>query len=127
LSFKRSGVGAAAAGEGASAKSLLARHSIASTTIIKSSIIFMIYSASINMAELQEEEDYELPSSDRDDEMVEEDGDQDLIEEEHEYGTDEEVDKRQYGIYQALPVDDAEPDWESGEPATVEEYLRRVR
>lgn len=46
---------------------------------------------------------------------------------EEEYETDEEVDKRQFGIYQALPVDDAEPDWESGEPETVEEYLRRVR
>lgn len=80
---------------------------------------------------MQEEEDYELRSVDRDDEMFEEEGDQDLIEEEieeeQEYATDEEVDKRQYGIYQALPVDDAEPDWESGEAATVEEYLRRVR
>ena len=80
---------------------------------------------------MQEEEDYELRSVDRDDEMFEEEGDQDLIEEEieedNEHATDEEVDKRQYGIYQALPVDDAEPDWESGEAATVEEYLRRVR
>ena len=29
---------------------------------------------------------------------------------------DEEADKRQFGIYQCLPVDDAEPDWDSGEP-----------
>ena len=43
------------------------------------------------------------------------------------YETDEEIDKRQFGIYQALPVDDAEPNWDEGEPATVEEYLRRVR
>lgn len=40
---------------------------------------------------------------------------------------DDDTDKRQYGIYQALPVDDSEPDWASGEAATVEEYLRRVR
>ncbi len=78
------------------------------------------------MATLQEEEDYQLQSShDQNDEiMFEENADQDL---EDEYGTDDEIDKRQYGIYQALPVDDAEPDWESGEPSTVEEYLRRVR
>jgi len=79
------------------------------------------------MANSQEE--YKLRTDDRD-EMLE-DGDQDLLideqDEEHEYDTDEELDKRQFGIYQALPVDDAEPDWESGEPATVEEYLRRVR
>lgn len=83
------------------------------------------------MTDMQEEEDYELQSVDRneDDEMFEQ-VDQDQLEEqqeEHEYGTDEDGDKRQYGIYQALPVDDAEPDWESGEAATVEEYLRRVR
>lgn len=41
--------------------------------------------------------------------------------------TDEDTDKRQYGIYQCLPVDDAEPDWGVEEPETVEEYLRRVR
>jgi hypothetical protein len=41
--------------------------------------------------------------------------------------TDEEADKRQFGIYQALPVDDREPDWATEEPESVEEYLRRVR
>ena len=41
--------------------------------------------------------------------------------------TDEEADKRQFGIYQALPVDDREPDWGTEEPQSVEEYLRRVR
>lgn len=40
---------------------------------------------------------------------------------------DAEQERREFGIYQCLPVDDAEPDWESGEAATVEEYLRRVR
>ena len=39
----------------------------------------------------------------------------------------ENEDKRQFGIYQCLPVDDGEPEWEAGEPQTVEEYLRRVR
>jgi hypothetical protein len=83
------------------------------------------------MAGLKDGEDYELRTDDRDDEMFDEDPDQDLFkdeeDEEHNYATDEELDKRQFGIYQALPVDDAEPDWESGEPASVEEYLRRVR
>lgn len=32
-----------------------------------------------------------------------------------------------FGIRQALPVDYAEPDWDSGPPSTAEEYLRRVR
>ena len=41
---------------------------------------------------------------------------------------DEDFDRRQYGIYQVLPIDDKEPDWEAEEePSTVEEYLRRVR
>ena len=40
---------------------------------------------------------------------------------------EEEDDRRNFGIYQCLPVDDEEPDWDSGEPQTVEEYLRRVR
>ena len=39
----------------------------------------------------------------------------------------EEVDRRQYGIYQALPVEEGDPDWESGEATSVEEYLKRVR
>lgn len=82
------------------------------------------------MADLQEEENYEFRTDGQDDEMFEA-GDHDLLKDEQDvepnYVTDEEVDKRQYGIYQALPVDDAEPDWESEEPATVEEYLRRVR
>jgi hypothetical protein len=41
--------------------------------------------------------------------------------------TDEELDKRQFGIYRCLPVDDAEPDWAAGEASSVEEYMRRVR
>jgi gem associated protein 2 len=41
--------------------------------------------------------------------------------------SDEEFNLQQFGIRQALPVDDAEPDFSSAEPATVEEYLRRVR
>jgi survival of motor neuron protein-interacting protein 1 len=41
--------------------------------------------------------------------------------------SDEEANRRGFGIYQCLPVDDAEPDWASGEPASVEEYIRRVR
>lgn len=48
-------------------------------------------------------------------------------EEEAAAGTDDEGDKRQFGIYQCLPVDDREPDWEREEPESVEEYLRRVR
>jgi hypothetical protein len=43
------------------------------------------------------------------------------------FETDDETDRQQYGIYQCLPVDDHEPDWECKEPDTVEEYLRRVR
>lgn len=48
--------------------------------------------------------------------------------------TDEETDedysdsdKAEFGLYQCLPVDDADPNFESDEPLTVEEYLRRVR
>lgn len=37
------------------------------------------------------------------------------------------VDKAEFGLYQCLPVDDAAPNFESAEPLTVEEYLRRVR
>ena len=48
-------------------------------------------------------------------------------EEEEEEEIDEEFDRRQYGIHQCLPVDDAQPDWAAGEPDSVEEYLRRVR
>jgi len=58
-------------------------------------------------------------SGDADDEIEE-----DL---EMEWETDEETDKKQFGIYQCLPVDDAEPDWDAEEPDSVEEYLRRVR
>ncbi|CAD7702208.1 unnamed protein product [Ostreobium quekettii] len=32
-----------------------------------------------------------------------------------------------YGIRQALPVAEGEPDWDSGPPDSAEEYLRRVR
>lgn len=40
----------------------------------------------------------------------------------------DEEDKKSFGIFQCLPVDDEEPDWEVGEDAlTVDEYLRRVR
>jgi hypothetical protein len=58
-----------------------------------------------------------------------EDDQDDTIEDDPEDGaqTDEDADKRQFGIYQCLPVDDREPDWQSGEPESVEEYLRRVR
>ena len=47
--------------------------------------------------------------------------------EEEESGTDEEEEQREFGIYQCLPVDDGPPDFDSGEPETAEEYLRRVR
>ena len=47
--------------------------------------------------------------------------------EDYDSADDEEEDARGFGIYQCLPVDDEEPDWDSGEPQTVEEYLRRVR
>lgn len=40
---------------------------------------------------------------------------------------DDDEDKKQFGIYQCLPVDDLEPDWSTDEPTSVEEYLRRVR
>lgn len=39
----------------------------------------------------------------------------------------EEHDHKMFGIYQALPVPEGEPDWDSGPPETAEEYLRRVR
>ena len=42
-------------------------------------------------------------------------------------GSEAEEDRQQFGIYQALPVEGGEPDWEAGEPASAEEYLRRVR
>ena len=61
-----------------------------------------------------EEEDEDAEEGEREDEEAEE-------------GEEEEQERREFGIYQCLPVDDAEPDWESGEAATVEEYLRRVR
>lgn len=36
-------------------------------------------------------------------------------------------DGREFGIVQCLPVSDAEPNFDSEQPLTVEEYLRRVR
>lgn len=66
-----------------------------------------------------EDEDEEAEEGEREDEEAEEG------EEEEEQEAEQE--RREFGIYQCLPVDDAEPDWESGEAATVEEYLRRVR
>ncbi|EFN58051.1 expressed protein [Chlorella variabilis] len=48
-------------------------------------------------------------------------------EEEEEGSSSEEDDRREFGIYQCLPVEAGEPRWEEGEPQTVEEYLRRVR
>lgn len=61
-----------------------------------------------------------------------EEGEEECEEEEHEEegegDSSEEEDRREFGIYQCLPVDDGEPDWGAGEEAqTVEEYLRRVR
>jgi hypothetical protein len=44
-----------------------------------------------------------------------------------EQADEEEADRREYGIYQCLPVEPGEPDWQEGEPQSVEEYLRRVR
>lgn len=41
--------------------------------------------------------------------------------------SDEEQTLRDFGIHQALPVDDLEPNWDLQEPDSVEEYLRRVR
>lgn len=40
---------------------------------------------------------------------------------------DSEADRREFGLYQCLPVEPGEPDWDQQEPETVEEYLRRVR
>jgi len=40
---------------------------------------------------------------------------------------DSEIDKAEFGLYQCLPVDDGTPNFETDEPLTVEEYLRRVR
>lgn len=40
---------------------------------------------------------------------------------------DSEIDKAEFGLYQCLPVDDGVPNFESDEPLTVEEYLKRVR
>lgn len=39
----------------------------------------------------------------------------------------DEYDGREFGIVQCLPVSDAEPNFDSEQPLTVEEYLRRVR
>ena len=40
---------------------------------------------------------------------------------------EEEDDRKHFGIYRCLPVDDAPPNWAAGEPDSAEEYLRRVR
>eukprot|EP00879_Flechtneria_rotunda_P009586 GHRR01010032.1.p1 GENE.GHRR01010032.1~~GHRR01010032.1.p1 ORF type:complete len:208 (+),score=95.48 GHRR01010032.1:279-902(+) len=40
--------------------------------------------------------------------------------------SDDEYNQKNFGIYQALPVD-GEPDWSLDEPDSAEEYLRRVR
>jgi hypothetical protein len=40
---------------------------------------------------------------------------------------DSEIDRAEFGLYQCLPVDDGAPNFQSDEPLTVEEYLRRVR
>ncbi|KAL4442036.1 hypothetical protein ABPG77_011297 [Micractinium sp. CCAP 211/92] len=41
--------------------------------------------------------------------------------------SDSEADRREFGLYQCLPVEPGEPEWDTEEPETVEEYLRRVR
>lgn len=60
---------------------------------------------------------------------VERDDDSALEDEEEIFDEFDEAryDARAYDIYQQLPVDDKEPDFESGSPETAEEYLRRVR
>lgn len=61
---------------------------------------------------------------------IEEEGAEEAEEEEEdeeEGSSDSDIDRREFGIYPCLPVEPGEPDWESGEPQTVEEYLRRVR
>lgn len=47
-------------------------------------------------------------------------------EEESDSSSDAEADRREFGIYQALPVEPGEPDW-NAECLDVQEYLRRVR
>ena len=47
-------------------------------------------------------------------------------EEESDSSSDAEADRREFGIYQALPVEPGEPDWDA-ECLDVQEYLRRVR
>lgn len=50
------------------------------------------------------------------------------MEDDTEHEPDEkELDLRMYGIHQALPVEDGDPDFGDGPPETAEEYLRRVR
>eukprot|EP00878_Enallax_costatus_P004035 GHUV01004258.1.p1 GENE.GHUV01004258.1~~GHUV01004258.1.p1 ORF type:complete len:305 (+),score=93.79 GHUV01004258.1:284-1198(+) len=44
----------------------------------------------------------------------------------NESSEDEEFNQKNFGIYQALPVE-GEPDWSLEEPDSAEEYLRRVR
>lgn len=53
-------------------------------------------------------------------------GDDIPLGEELDDGFDED-DGREFGIVQCLPVSDAEPNLDSEQPLTVEEYLRRVR
>ncbi len=45
---------------------------------------------------------------------------------EEDSSSDAEADRREFGIYQALPVEPGEPDWDA-ECLDVQEYLRRVR
>lgn len=56
----------------------------------------------------------------------EQEHDEEGSEEEEDSSSDSEADRREFGIYQALPVEDGEPDWEA-ECLDVQEYLRRVR
>ncbi|KAL4427817.1 hypothetical protein ABPG75_001906 [Micractinium tetrahymenae] len=52
---------------------------------------------------------------------------EDEAEEAKDSSSDSEADRREFGLYQCLPVEPGEPDWDTEEPQTVEEYLRRVR
>jgi hypothetical protein len=68
--------------------------------------------------------EYDEDSMDEDAERI---GEEEEDDDEGEDDSSEEEDKREYGIYQCLPVEGGEPNWEEEEPQTVEEYLRRVR
>ena len=56
----------------------------------------------------------------------EQEHDEEGSEEAEDSSSDSEADRREFGIYQALPVDEGEPDWDA-ECLDVQEYLRRVR